>query len=397
MKDPLPTIDLLANADEVAARIGDLSERDFRDARATRLEGVQRVLEETRTDAMILSLGADLPWLTGYEAMPLERLTALVVARGTAPVLLVPELEAPRVRPDDELFSLRPWAEGSDPYDVVAQLIGRAGSVAVSDRMWATSLLEIQRRSPRASYSSGSTLLAGLRGQKDAVELLLLARAAHITDLVAEEILAGDLGLAGREEREVSADISARLVAHGLQRVNFAIVGSGPNSASPHHEPGARVISKGDPVVLDFGGVYSPSEEPGYCSDTTRTVVVDEIPDGFIDLYHALHVAQDAARREASSVISGAALDAVARDAISAAGFGQYFIHRTGHGIGLEEHEEPYVASGNRLPLGPYAASSIEPGIYIPGRFGARIEDICVAGEHHAVSLNRSSRDMAVV
>ncbi|MDA8116176.1 MAG: aminopeptidase P family protein [Actinomycetota bacterium] len=397
MKDPLPSIDLLADADEVVARIRELSERDFREARAARLEGVQRVLEETGTDALVLSLGADLPWLTGYEAMPLERLTALVVARGATPVLLVPELEAPRVRPDDDLFSLRPWAEGSDPYELVAQLLGKAGSVAVSDRMWATALLEIQRRSPGAAFSAASSLLARLRGQKDAVELLLLARAAHITDIVAEEILSGALRLAGREEREVSADISARLVAHGLQRVNFAIVGSGPNSASPHHEPGARVISSGDPVVLDFGGVYGLGEEPGYCSDTTRTVVVEEIPDGFIELYHALHVAQAAARREASSTISGAALDAVARDAIEAAGFGQYFIHRTGHGIGLEEHEEPYVASGNKVALGPYAAFSIEPGIYIPGRFGARIEDICIAGEHHAVSINRSSRDMVIV
>ena len=397
MKDPLPSIDLLADAQEVVSRVSALSERDFRAARAARLEGVQRALEETGTDCLVLSLGADLPWLTGYEAMPLERLTALVVARGTAPVLLVPELEAPRVRPDDGLFSLRPWAEGSDPYDAVAQLIGKAGSVAVSDRMWASALLEIQSRTPRARYSAASTLLAGLRGQKDAVELLLLARAAHITDLVAEEILAGDLRLAGREEKEVAADISARLLARGLQRVNFAIVGSGPNSASPHHEPGARVISGGDPVVLDFGGVYSLGEEPGYCSDTTRTVVIDQIPQGFVELYHALHVAQAAARHEASSSITGAALDAVARDAIEAAGFGRYFIHRTGHGIGLEEHEEPYVASGNARALGPHAAFSIEPGIYLPGQFGARIEDVCVTGEHHAVSLNRSSRDMAIV
>ncbi|MDA8262089.1 MAG: aminopeptidase P family protein [Actinomycetota bacterium] len=397
MKDPLPSIDLLSDAGEAAGHLAALSEKDFREARAARLVGVQRVLEETGTDALVLSLGADLPWLTGYEAMPLERLTALVVARGETPVLFVPELEAPRVRPDDGLFSLKPWAEGSDPYELVADLLGKAASVAVSDRMWATALLEIQRRSPRAAYSAASSLLAPLRGQKDAVELLLLARAAHITDIVAEEILAGEVPLLGKPEREVSADISARLVAHGLQRVNFAIVGSGPNSASPHHEPGARVISAGDPVVLDFGGVFALGEEPGYCSDTTRTVVVERIPDGFVELYHALHVAQVAARREASSAISGASLDAIARDAIGAAGFGRYFIHRTGHGIGLEEHEEPYVASGNHLPLGPYAAFSIEPGIYIPGRFGARIEDICVTGEHHAVSLNRSSRDMTIV
>ncbi|MDA8385878.1 MAG: M24 family metallopeptidase [Actinomycetota bacterium] len=397
MKDPLPSIDLLADSAEVAHYLGVLSERDFREARAARLEGVQRALEETRTDALVLSLGADLPWLTGYEAMPLERLTALVVLRGEMPVLLVPELEAPRVRPDDELFSLRPWAEGSDPYDMVAGLLGTAESVAVSDRMWATALLEIQGRSRQAGYSAASSLLAPLRGQKDAVELLLLARAAHITDLVAEELLAGEVPLLGRPEREVSADIAARLITHGLQRVNFAIVGSGPNSASPHHEPGLRVIAGGDPVVLDFGGVFALGEEPGYCSDTTRTVVVEQVPDGFGELYQVLHVAQAAALREASSSISGASLDAVARDAISGAGFGSYFIHRTGHGIGLEEHEDPYVASVNPRPLGPYAAFSIEPGIYIPGRFGARIEDICVTGEHHAVSLNRSSRDMVIV
>ena len=225
----------------------------------------------------------------------------------------------------------------------------------------------------------------------------MLARAAHLTDSVAAELLGGELELTGRSEKQLSEEISRRLVAAGLAKVNFAIVGSGPNSAGPHHEPGPRLVQVGDPVVFDFGGVYSVGGEPGYCSDITRTVVLGEVPDGFKNLYDVLEVAQNCAREAISSEISGRDLDNEARKVITEAGFGEYFIHRTGHGIGLEEHEEPYVASDNPLAIGPFAAFSVEPGIYLPGRFGARIEDICVSGEHHGVTLNLASRRLTVI
>ena len=397
MKPVLSSIELLANPPAVEMLISALDEKSFRAARYNRLERVQRLLDQSDVDVLVLSLGADLPWLSGYEAMPLERLTALVISKGSLPTLIVPELEAPRVRLDDELFKLLVWREGTDPYALVAELGAGAKTIAVSDRMWARALLELQRNLPGARWISASALLAPLRGTKDDLELVMLARAAHITDSVAFALLDAEIPMAGLSEKHVSADISRRLIAAGLARVNFAIVGSGPNSASPHHEPGARLIEVGDPVVCDFGGVYSILDEPGYCSDITRTVVVGEVPDGFMELYDALALAQNAARSAVSSFISGQDLDRVARAAIAEAGYGEFFIHRTGHGIGLEEHEEPYVAIDNSHALGARAAFSIEPGIYLPGRYGARIEDICVSDEDRGVSLNLAPRKLSAI
>ena len=397
MTDVLGSIDKLADPAASYALVAGLSETSFRTARAFRLEGTQRLLDATNTDALVLSIGADLPWLSGYEAMPLERLTALVVTRGSIPTLLVPELEVARVRSDPDLFEVLPWKESSDPYDIVVELIRSASNVGVSDRMWTSAFLELQRRHPKAHYFSAARLLSQLRGVKDGVELVMLARAAHITDEVARELLDGKIPMVGRTEREVSSDISTLLIENGLKRVNFAIVGSGPNSASPHHEPGSRLIRSGDPVVCDFGGVYTILEEPGYCSDITRTVVVGAIPDGFAELYDVLQSAQQASRDSISGTITGHDLDLVAREEIARYGYGEYFIHRTGHGIGLEEHEEPYIVDINHKPLGAHTAFSIEPGIYLPGRFGARIEDICIAGEHDGLSLNLAPRGLAVI
>ncbi|MDA8197089.1 MAG: aminopeptidase P family protein [Actinomycetota bacterium] len=390
--------DNLVDEDAVKVALSKYDDDAFLSIRQGRLESVVSEMEKREVDVLILSLGADLPWLCGYEAMPLERLTALVVTRDAQMTLVVPELEAPRVREMTELFDILPWKEGGNPFSIVGGLVGHAHSVAVSDRMWASALLSLQAEIPSAkSFVASSSVISPLRSQKDEVELLLLARAAHITDHVAESIFAGEISFLGKTEKEISDEISRRLVAEGLSKVNFAIVGSGPNSASPHHEPSSRRIEFGDSVVLDFGGMYNFGDEVGYCSDTTRTVVVGESPDGFADLYSVLESAQERARNEVTSHMSGAQSDALAREVISEGGYGEYFIHRTGHGIGIEEHEEPYLVVTNEEPLGPFAAFSIEPGIYIPSKFGARIEDIHVVGEHRGASLNRSDRSLHVV
>ena len=390
--------DSLVDEGAVKAALAKYNDDAFLSIRQNRLESVIAEMEKRAVDVLILSLGADLPWLCGYEAMPLERLTALVVTRDAQMTLVVPELEAPRVREMPELFELLPWKEEANPFAIVSGLVGSAQSVAVSDRMWASALLSLQAEIPSAkSYVASSEVISPLRSQKDEVELLLLARAAHITDHVADSIFAGEIAFLGKSEKEISDEISRRLIAEGLSKVNFAIVGSGPNSASPHHEPSSRKIEFGDSVVLDFGGLYNFGDEIGYCSDTTRTVVVGEAPTGFGELYSVLEAAQEKARTSVNSEMSGAQSDALAREVIAEAGFGEYFIHRTGHGIGIEEHEEPYLVVTNQEPLGPFAAFSIEPGIYIPSKYGARIEDICVVGEHRGASLNRSDRSLHVV
>jgi len=359
---------------------------------AQRLERVRQRMGDLGVDALLLSLGADLPWLSGYEAMPLERLTMLVLPTDDRATLVVPALEAPRVHERPEDFDLRPWAETEDPLAIVAALVGTRRRLAVSDRAWATHLLGLQEALPEASFSPASAVTGPLRACKDAAEVAALRAAAQAADRVAAQLLGGQIRLVGRSEAEVSAEIGRRLQAAGHDRVNFAIVGSGPNAASPHHEPGRRVIGADEAVVCDFGGTLG-----GYCSDITRTVFTGDPPSEFGELYSVLQAAQAAAVAAATVGTPCEEVDGVARRMIASAGFGDLFIHRTGHGIGLEEHEDPYLVAGNRQPLAAGHAFSVEPGIYVPGRFGARIEDIVVAADAGPDPLNRANHDLHVV
>ncbi|MCU4184294.1 Xaa-Pro peptidase family protein [Acidiferrimicrobium sp. IK] len=361
--------------------------------RARRLERVRAAMSELGVDALLLSLGADLPWLSGYEAMPLERLTMLVVPADAPATLVVPRLEAPRVEPDPDVFAIAPFAEGQDPVALVAELVGARRSLAVSDRAWATFVLGLQRALPGTVWSVASAVTGPLRAVKDPAEIEALAAASAAADRVAAALLGGEIRLVGRSEKEVSDDLGRRLVAEGHQKVNFAIVGSGPNSASPHHEPGSRRIEPGEAVVCDFGGTMD-----GYCSDITRTVWTATTPEAdFVELYGVLEAAQAAAVRAAQTGVTCEAVDAAARGPIAEGGYGDAFIHRTGHGIGLEEHEDPYIVAGNTTGLVPGHAFSVEPGIYLDGRFGARIEDIVVAADAGPRPLNTASHALTVV
>ena len=370
---------------------------DATTARVARMQRVRSAMQAAGVDVLLLSLGADLPWVSGYEAMPLERLTMLVLPADGEATMVVPQLEAPRVEHDAALFRLRPWAETEDPFALVAGLVGSRRRLAVSDRAWASALLRLQTELPKAQWQSSSAVTGPIRAIKDAAEIACLRAASEAADRVAAQLQAGEIQLVGRTEAAVSADISRRLRAEGHHRVNFAIVGSGPNSASPHHEPGDRVIQARELVVCDFGGTLSLDGGPGYCSDITRTVVTGEPTSEMTELYAVLQSAQAAAVAAARAGVSCEAVDRAARVPITEAGFGENFIHRTGHGIGLEEHEDPYVVEGNATPLAPGHAFSVEPGIYLAGRFGARLEDIVVAAQDGPDPLNRADHGLATV
>jgi Xaa-Pro aminopeptidase len=368
-------------------------------ARAQRLERVRGRMGELGVDALLLSHGADLPWLTGYRAMPLERLTLLVLPRDGEAVLIVPALEAPRVPDTAGMIALRPWAETEDPIALAAGLLGpaRHATYGISDRAWAQSLLALQASLPDAQFEAASRVTSPLRAVKDSSEIAALRAAAQAADSVAVVLQSGEIPLAGRSEAQVSDALSMGLLAAGHRRVNFAIVGSGPNGASPHHEPGERVIEPGDTVVCDFGGEYVLDDDVGYCSDITRTVAVGEPGAQVRDTYAVLLAAQQGAVDAVRPGVTAEHVDAVARAVITEAGLGEYFIHRTGHGIGIEEHEDPYVVAGNDTALVVGHAFSIEPGIYFPGRFGMRLEDIVVVGEDGAVPLNTVDHSLVVI
>jgi Xaa-Pro aminopeptidase len=355
-----------------------------------RMDRVRGRMGELGVDVLLLSIGADLPWLTGYEALETERLTMLVLPRDGDATLVVPRLEAARVREESDAFSVAAWDETDDPLAVVVKLAGAPSTAAIGDHTWARFVLDLQRALPRTSFRKASEVTAPLRMVKDAAEIDALRVAAHAVDGIVGEMRTRPF--AGRTETDVHRELVQRMLDAGHERANFAIVGSGPNGASPHHEAGPRVIEPGDVVVCDFGGSIGH-----YCSDITRLFVVGEPSQEVRDTYAVLTTAQKEAVSAARVGTPGEDVDAAARRIISEAGFGDRFIHRTGHGIGVETHEEPYIVAGNSTPLAPGNAFSIEPGIYLPGRFGLRLEDIVVATPDGPERLNQAPRDLAVV
>lgn len=348
-------------------------------------------------DVLLISPGPDLRYLTGYQARPLERLTALVVPATDDPFLVVPALELPAAlaSPAARLgIDVVGWQETEDPYALVTRRLSTGSSplsAAVDNHMWAEKLLAFRAALPGAEFSLASDVLNELRMVKSAAETEALRRAGAAVDRVHRRM--GEWLVAGRTEREVSRDIADALVAAGHQTADFVIVASGPNGASPHHDVSDRVIQRGDPVVVDIGGTM----EDGYCSDCTRTYAVGEPTEEFRELYTVLQRAQAAQTDAVAPGITAEELDALGREIIADAGYGEHFIHRTGHGIGLETHEEPYIVAGNPRPLEPGMAFSVEPGIYLPDRCGARIEDIVVCTDSGGERLNLTGRDLVVL
>ncbi|MEI2654238.1 MAG: Xaa-Pro peptidase family protein [Microthrixaceae bacterium] len=363
---------------------------------AARLGRVTARLDDLGVDALMVSVGPDLPWLTGYEAMPLERLTMAVVTRDGRCTLVVPALEAPRVVARDHV-EIVPWGESDDPIALVTERVGAATRIAFGDRTWARFLVEIQDRLPDATFVRSNEVTGPLRAVKDGHEIAMLRRAGAAVDAIAADLQAGRIDLVGRTEAEVSADLGRRIVEAGHHRVNFAIVAAGANAASPHHEAGSRVIQEGEVVLCDFGGTMFDEWGVGYCSDITRCVWTGPIPGEVADIYGVLHEAQAAGVAAGRVGVACEDVDRVCRDIIDAAGYGEFFIHRTGHGIGVEEHEDPYMVTGNTDVLAAGHCYSVEPGIYLPGRLGFRLEDIVIATVEGPSPANNADHALAAI
>jgi len=371
---------------------------------AERLRRTQERLAAAGVSALLVGVGPELEWLVGYPAHGLERLNLLVVRPDAPPAFLGPRLEQAAAEQAPGLgggaVRIVAWTEGDDPFAHVPALLSpsstpSAPSVLVSDGLRAAFLLGLQGVVPGARWGVASGVLAALRRSKDADEVALLRAAAEAADRVIEAVASGPL--VGRTEADVAAEVRARLVDEGHDTAEFSIVASGPHSASPHHEPASRVIGAGEALLFDIGG-----RRAGYCSDTTRTFWLaggDAAgPDPVFAEIHALtEQAQAAGRAAARAGTTFASIDAAAREVISAGGHGAAFFHRLGHGIGLEVHEEPYVIWDNPDVAAAGDTFSIEPGIYLEGRFGVRIEDVVVCTEEGGDSLNASPRGLRVL
>jgi Xaa-Pro aminopeptidase len=354
-----------------------------------RVSHAQKAAAGAGVDALLVTPGPDLRWLTGYDALPLERLTCLVLPADGPAFMLAPGLEVPAVlaSPVRDLdVEVVGWGETDDPYAVIAARLGSPARVALANRMWAEQVLRMRAALPGAEQSLASGVIGELRMRKSPDEVDALRRAGQAIDRVHARM--AEFLRPGRTEREAGREIATAVLDEGHATVDFVIVGSGPNGASPHHEVGDRVLQAGDPVVVDIGG----TTPEGYCSDCTRMYTLGAPPAEFTDYFAVLHEAQLAACAQARPGVTAESVDAAARDVIAAAGYGDAFVHRTGHGIGVETHEEPYIVEGNATVLEAGMAFSIEPGIYLSGRHGARIEDIVVATPDGIERLNVTDR-----
>ncbi|MEE6139118.1 Xaa-Pro peptidase family protein [Mycobacterium sp. 050128] len=360
---------------------------------ARRLAAAAAATAEAGLDGLVITPGYDLRYLSGSRAQTFERLTALVVPATGDPTVVVPRLELASLQGSAiaELgLAVRDWVDGDDPYQLVLAALGGPAAVAVTDSMPALHLL------PLAGLLGVSPVLAtdilrSLRMVKEECEIDALRKAGSAIDRVHARV--PEFLVPGRTEADVAADIGEAIVAEGHSDVSFIIVGSGPHGADPHHSYSDRELQAGDIVVVDIGGAY----EPGYHSDSTRTYSLGE-PDAVVaQQYSLLQQAQQAALEAVRPGVTAEQVDAAARDVLTEAGLGEFFVHRTGHGIGLSVHEEPYIVKGNDLPLTAGMAFSIEPGIYFPGRWGARIEDIVIVTEDGALPVNNRPHELVVV
>lgn len=357
---------------------------------AERVRRARQRMRDLGIDMLCLSVGPDLLYLTGYEAVPLERLTMLVLPRDDEAVLVIPRLEAPRVVERPDIFTVQPWDETEDPIQIVADRARGAGVVAIGDHTWARFVLALQAALGQSRFVPASRVTTPLRIVKDDAEIAALTRAAGAVDDIAAAMR--ERPFSGRTERELQRELIDRMLEAGHQRANFAIVASGPNAASPHHDPGNRVIQREDVVLCDFGGTMD-----GYCSDITRMYVVGRPKPEVRGAYEALATAQAEAVGAAVVGTRCTDVDGVARRVLGEAHLAERFVHRTGHGIGMEAHEEPYIVADNNMRLEPGYAFSIEPGIYLRGEFGLRLEDIVVASPEGPRRLNNAPRDLAIV
>ncbi len=360
--------------------------------RADRLRRAQAEMNRHGVDWLVAGASADLWYLTGYPGHLSERLSALLLPHTGAPLYLVPTLEAPTLDGQRDLLDLHTWEETQDPAAIAATLMGgAAGSsvVAVNDDLWAVFLLRLQAAVPNARWQDAGTLLRPLRAVKDGREIEVMREVARRTDDAWEEFISRPI--AGLTEKQALARLLELTHARDLE-TGFGICASGPHSASPHHSASDRVIGPGDAVVFDWGGRLE-----GYFSDVTRTVVIGEPSAKFANAYAAVLAANEAALQAVAPGVPCEDIDQAARGVLSDAGYGEQFIHRTGHGLGLAVHEEPYLVAGNALPLAAGMIFSDEPGVYFAGEFGIRIEDTVLCTDEGGERLNEATRELTVL
>ncbi len=360
------------------------------DVPSERLDAVRAGLQSTDGAVAVFGLSSNMRYLIGFSDEPGERMLLLIVPREGEPVLVVPKLYATQVEAGSPPATLRLWADGEDPSallrEIAADVAGIPGRVLLDDTMWCAFALHVQKAFPDRTFGLASAVMAPLRARKGADEIEAMKRAGRIADRAFAAVTAESVS--GLTELELAGRLEAAMLAAGADGVAFeTLVASGPNSALPHYRAGSRRIEPGDVVILDYG-----CRVDGYCSDMSRTIVCGPPNDDVERVHAAVLGAHQAARDRARIGVRATDVDAAARSALTDAGYGEQFVHRTGHGIGLDVHEPPYIVHGNERRLEEGMAFSIEPGAYFTGRFGVRIEDVVVLGPDGAIVMTDAPR-----
>lgn len=340
--------------------------------------------------ALYISRPVSIAYLTGFFANPHERLMGLAIRAGSA-ALVVPALERQKATERAKDVEVVAWRDGEDPYALVAEALGAASEIGVEKEHLSLHSAEvITTRTGASELVDVGTEIRRRRLTKSEAEVDRLARAAAITDAATQTVLAKLR--AGQTEAEVAFLIGSAIGEHGGTPAFPSLVQSGPNSALPHLEPTNRKLQQGDLVLLDFGAEFA-----GYKADTTRMAVVGQPGDMQREIHRVVLEAHDAAIAAVRPGVTTGDVDAAARRVVEAAGYGPNFFHRIGHGIGLEDHEDPSLDPGSSLVLEPGMAFTVEPGIYIPGFGGVRIEDDVVVVDSGCRVLTQAERTLRVV
>ena len=366
---------------------------------AARCQRVREGLRAAGTDALLVGPSSDLFYLIGLNRPQSERLTLFILpaSEDEAPRLLLPGFETALAEPLAHFFDLIPWEETESPFERFAASLPPSGTgqplrLGVADKIFSHFLYRLQAAAPEAEFVPGGALLNPIRMVKEARELEYLTQAGAAADRSYLALL--ELALIGMSEAEVKRQLMTLLPEHGHDpgAPSGAIVGVGENGASPHHHVGPRRIGPGDAIVVDFGSTVN-----GYWSDMTRSFHVGPPSDEYRRVYDVVNETNQLAFEAVRPGVSAESIDAVARRQIIAAGYGDGILHRTGHGLGFDLHEAPYIVSGDTTILREGMVFSIEPGIYLKGRFGVRIEDIVTVTADGARRFNLSTHELQVL
>jgi Xaa-Pro dipeptidase len=355
-----------------------------------RMKKAQAILKKNGWEAVIASSPANFFYFTGTWLDSHERLQAVVIPRTGSASIIAHEMSREEISAPDGVQLLF-WKDGESAIQVLSEILPEQGVISIDNQWPSEKLIDLMSIRKHLSFVKSTSVIGALRLRKDESEIELLRKSGEIADRVMGKIIS--FVKPGMTEKQVADELKRLFQMEGVERLSFhPIIGTGANGAIPHHQSDETRLAEGDIVVIDMGGI-----KDHYCSDMTRTIVIGEPTEEMVKVYEIVRKAQDEAVKAIKPGVPMKFIDQVARSIISEAGYGEFFTHRIGHGLGIEVHEEPYLTSNNEQLLEEGMVVSVEPGIYLSGKFGVRIEDIVVVTENGAERLNHFPRELVRV